>query len=170
MTSPGDDSRKRHLQSESYVATVSSPLLQVSTRRDVACQSGITGSSVSHSSELGRSDRDLSLNSTSSGADFEGQPLVGERRSDMHEILAMTQNPKLSIYDARREDAELNYNAFLSLRESLIGNRSLKGKYVAVVDGRVVDSDLDDEVLVIRVRKQHPGRTTYIGLVSESEV
>jgi hypothetical protein len=57
--------------------------------------------------------------------------------------------------------------AFLLMREKLISDKTLIGKYVAVLHGRVVDSDTNKAVLAKRVYEKHGYVPIYITLVTD---
>ncbi len=63
---------------------------------------------------------------------------------------------------------ERERRAFLAMKRTLLQNESLKGKYVAIIDGQVVDSDTDDEELVARIYRRYGYRPMYIGLVTKT--
>src|SRR5437660_1697973 len=60
---------------------------------------------------------------------------------------------------------EREYQAFLRLLPELLP--TYRGRYVAVHDGRVVDADVDDIVLVRRVHARVGYVPIHVGLVSD---
>jgi hypothetical protein len=60
---------------------------------------------------------------------------------------------------------EREYQAFLRLLPELL--KTLRGKYVAVHDGQVVDSDADDIALIQRVHAKVGYVPIHVGLVAE---
>jgi hypothetical protein len=61
--------------------------------------------------------------------------------------------------------AEQEYRAFLRLLPGLLGSH--RGKYVAVHEGQVIDSDTSDIVLIQRVHAKIGYLPIYVGLISE---
>jgi hypothetical protein len=61
---------------------------------------------------------------------------------------------------------ECEYQAFLRLMPELVAN--YRGRYVAIHDGCVVDSDTDDIALVQRVHARVGYVPIHVGLVSDS--
>ncbi|MFQ5871911.1 MAG: hypothetical protein ACE5IJ_10595 [Thermoplasmata archaeon] len=66
-----------------------------------------------------------------------------------------------------RAQFERERDAFLRVKPELIQDRALQGKYVAVVRGKVVDTDEDDQALAERVYARFGYRPIYIGFVGE---
>jgi hypothetical protein len=62
---------------------------------------------------------------------------------------------------------EGEYQAFLRLLPQLLETH--RGKYVAIHDGHVVDSDTDDVALILRVQGNVGYVPMYVGLVTESQ-
>jgi hypothetical protein len=60
-------------------------------------------------------------------------------------------------------------NSFMRLKGVLLGNPSYDNKYVAIVGGRIVDSDSDKSALVERVYKRDGYVPMYIGKVTREE-
>ncbi len=71
--------------------------------------------------------------------------------------------------DASRNEAlaalEKERAAFLRLKEQLL--RTHRGKYVAILDGQVIDADADDRVLTKRVYAEHGYVPIYIDQVTK---
>jgi len=59
--------------------------------------------------------------------------------------------------------------SFLKLKKKLIGDPNYRGKYVAIVGGRIVDTDHDKIMLAKRVYNKHGYIPMYIGKVTEKE-
>ena len=60
---------------------------------------------------------------------------------------------------------EREYQAFLRLLPELLATH--RGKYVAVHDGQVVDSDTDDVSLILRVQARLGYVPIHVGLVTD---
>ncbi len=60
---------------------------------------------------------------------------------------------------------EREYQAFLRLLPGLLATH--RGKYVAVHDGQVVDSDTDEVGLILRVQARIGYVPLYVGLVTD---
>ena len=58
---------------------------------------------------------------------------------------------------------------FLKLKKKLIGDVNYREKYVAIVGGRIVDTDRDKIILAKRVYSRHGYIPMYIGKVTEKE-
>jgi len=61
---------------------------------------------------------------------------------------------------------EREYRDFLRLLPELLP--TCRGRYVAIHDGRVIDSDTDDIALVLRVRARLGPVPIHVGLVTEA--
>jgi hypothetical protein len=61
---------------------------------------------------------------------------------------------------------EREYRAFLRLLPGLLATH--QGKFVAIHNEQVVDSDADDVALILRVQKQVGYVPIYVGLVTDS--
>jgi len=61
---------------------------------------------------------------------------------------------------------EAEYQSFLRLLPQLLGTHH--GKYVAIHNGQVVDSDTDDVALILRVQAKVGYVPMYVGLVTEA--
>jgi hypothetical protein len=61
---------------------------------------------------------------------------------------------------------EREYRAFLRLLPSLLATH--RGKYIAIHNEQIVDSDTDDVALILRVQKQVGYLPIYVGLVTDS--
>ena len=59
--------------------------------------------------------------------------------------------------------------SFMRWREDLLGDPSYLNKFIAVVGGKVVDSDLDENVLAQRVYEKHGYIPIYIGKIELEE-
>lgn len=71
------------------------------------------------------------------------------------------------VEDTKREAAMLREEAaFRRLHPSLYNEYA--GKYVAIYNEQLIDSDSDQVALYRRVRKQHPGEFIWIAPVNES--
>ena len=62
---------------------------------------------------------------------------------------------------------EREYRAFLRLLPELL--KTYRGQYVAVHDGRVVDSDPDETTLILRVQARVGYIPLFVGLVAERQ-
>src|ERR1700680_4373774 len=62
---------------------------------------------------------------------------------------------------------EREYQAFLDLLPQLLA--SFRGKYVAIHDGQVVDSDTDDIALILRVQARVGYVPIHVGLVTDQQ-
>ena len=62
---------------------------------------------------------------------------------------------------------EQEYQAFLRLLPELLATH--RGRYVAVHDGKVVDSDSDDVALILRVQARLGYVPIHVGLVTEQQ-
>ena len=62
---------------------------------------------------------------------------------------------------------EREYRAFLRLLPELL--KTHRGQYVAVHDGRVVDSDPDEATLILRVQARVGYVPLFVGLVAERQ-
>ena len=62
---------------------------------------------------------------------------------------------------------ESEYQAFLRLLPQLLETH--QGKYVAIHDGEVIDSDTDDVALILRVQAKVGYVPIHVGLVNESQ-
>lgn len=58
---------------------------------------------------------------------------------------------------------------FLKLKEELLHNQAYLNKYVAIINGKVADSDNDESVLVERVYKRYGYIPLYIGKVTQEQ-
>ncbi len=59
--------------------------------------------------------------------------------------------------------------AFLKQKGALMMDPKYQGRFVAVLDGKVVDSDPDDQRLAARILKKFGYRPAYLGYVGELE-
>ena len=59
--------------------------------------------------------------------------------------------------------------AFEKLRPELLKDPNYKQKYVAIINGKVVDSDFDETALAIRVYQTHGYISLYAGKVTEEK-
>ncbi len=59
--------------------------------------------------------------------------------------------------------------SFLKLKKKLIGDPNYSDKYVAVVGGKIVDTDRDKILLAKRVYSRHGYIPMYVGKVTETE-
>jgi hypothetical protein len=73
---------------------------------------------------------------------------------------------EIALPDAAPSKGEEEYRAFLRLLPTLLSTH--KSKYVAIHEGRVVDSDTDDISLIQRVHARIGYVPIHVGLVSES--
>jgi hypothetical protein len=62
---------------------------------------------------------------------------------------------------------EREYQAFLRLLPELLATH--RGKFVAVHNGEVVDSDTDDTALILRVQAKVGYVPLYVGLVTQQQ-
>jgi hypothetical protein len=62
---------------------------------------------------------------------------------------------------------EREYQAFLRLLPSLL--KSHPGKFVAIHDGQVIDTDADDIALILRVHAKVGYVPIHVGLVAEAK-
>ena len=76
--------------------------------------------------------------------------------------------PKLSRVESLRifED---DVKAYENLRPSLLDNTQYSGKFVAIVDGKCVDSDTDRMTLIQRVYKNHGNVPMYAVKVGQEK-
>jgi len=72
-----------------------------------------------------------------------------------------------SIPDVR--SSESNKAAFQKMKAKLMADDRFRGKYVAVVNQGVVDSDESEVRLVKRITRDYRGEAAYIGRVTEKE-
>ncbi len=66
-----------------------------------------------------------------------------------------------------RAQFEREREAFIRIKPELLHDHSLRGRFIAVVHGEIVDSDVDDQALAERVYLQFGYRPVYIGFVGE---
>jgi len=59
--------------------------------------------------------------------------------------------------------------SFFKMKKKLIGDPNYSDKYVAVVRGKIVDTDRDKILLARRVYSKHGYIPMYIGKVTETE-
>jgi hypothetical protein len=64
---------------------------------------------------------------------------------------------------------EKERTSFLKLKKKLIGDPNYSDKYVAVVGGKIVDTDRDKILLAKRVYSKHGYIPMYVGKVTETE-
>jgi len=64
---------------------------------------------------------------------------------------------------------EREKNSFVKLKEILLSDPAYLNKYVAVVDGKVVDSDYDDSVLAERVYEGFGYIPLFIGKITRQK-
>lgn len=64
---------------------------------------------------------------------------------------------------------EREKNSFAKLKETLLNDPNYLNKYIAVVGGKVVDSDYDDSVLAERVYKMFGYIPLFIGKITRKE-
>src|SRR5207247_3695369 len=87
---------------------------------------------------------------------FEERPWLVEPRREreeaLHKITAAVERERTS---------------FIKQRSRLMGDATLRNKYVCVMDGKVVDSDYDDEALVARIYSRVGFKPMYIGYLGE---
>jgi hypothetical protein len=57
--------------------------------------------------------------------------------------------------------------AFERLKQNCLRDKRFKGKFIAVLNGKIVDCDEDDRRLAKRVYDRHGYRTIFIGKVTE---
>jgi hypothetical protein len=62
---------------------------------------------------------------------------------------------------------EREYRAFLRLLPQLLATH--RGKFVAIHNGEVVDSDTDDTALILRVQKEVGYVPIHVGMVTEAQ-
>jgi hypothetical protein len=60
---------------------------------------------------------------------------------------------------------EQEEHAFNRMRHELIADRRYAGRFVAILDGKVVDSDVDDQKLAVRMIETFGERPMFIGFV-----
>ena len=78
-------------------------------------------------------------------------------------MVAKSKRPKYEeIFEKERA-------SFLKLKKKLIGDPNYSDKYVAVVGGKIVDTDRDKIPLAKRVYSKHGYVPMYIGKVTETE-
>ena len=65
------------------------------------------------------------------------------------------------------QKGEQEYQAFLRLLPELLATH--RGKYVAVHDGQVVDSDMDEVALILRVQGRIGYVPIHVGLVTDRQ-
>lgn len=69
----------------------------------------------------------------------------------------------------RYPEHDREFRNFLRMKPRLLENPELAGKFVAVLGGKVVDSDVDMVALMRRVWKKHPNSTPYFNQVRQKE-
>ena len=68
----------------------------------------------------------------------------------------------------RNDLFEENYKAFQSLLPVLVQDPRYEGKYVAVLNGRLLDSDDDMQALIRRIYAHHAHEPVYVGRASRN--
>ncbi len=99
-----------------------------------------------------------------------------QRAKDMEYVLGSVSiceyviaSPVSAAVHQEKESFEIQQEAFEKMKPALMADERFRGKYVAVVSQRIVDSDESEVRLVKRVTREHRGQPTYIGKVTEKE-
>ena len=71
--------------------------------------------------------------------------------------------------ERRQRLHERNKEAFDRMKQTLLNNPDLRGKYVAIIDEKVVDSDANNNVLLNRVNAKYGYVPLYLGKVIEGK-
>ena len=69
--------------------------------------------------------------------------------------------------DTLRLESSLEKEAFIRQKPKLLLESKYRGKFVAIVDGKPVDSDSNDQLLAGRILTKYGYRPSYIGYVGE---
>ena len=87
------------------------------------------------------------------------ETLARQSRRDVNDVVAEVVSRSVHPFpvNANREAMQRETAAYRRLHPSLITEFS--GRYVAILDGKLVDHDADPVALLLRVREDYPGRT-----------
>ena len=77
--------------------------------------------------------------------------------------------PEPELLAEHRGILEMEYKAFLEMREKLLEDERYEGKWVAILDGELIDCDEDGSVLAKRVYEKHGYRPILIERIIEKE-
>jgi hypothetical protein len=89
-------------------------------------------------------------------------------REDFEHLFSTLQRPYTIQFENLEVDSfEAERNAFLGMRHMLLSDPAYRGKYVAILDGSVVDIDDDKVRLAKRVYEKHGYVSAYIDKVQE---
>ncbi len=89
-------------------------------------------------------------------------PLIPQLRLEILRPITVDPHPKILTPEQIFEQEK---NSFIQWKKRLLNDPSYLNKYVAVVGGKVVDSDFDDGILVERVDKRFGYIPIYIGKI-----
>ncbi len=70
-------------------------------------------------------------------------------------------------YESLQRQSLAEERAFQRLKPELLENDEFSGKFVAIIEGHVVDSDTDEERLAVRLLKKYGHRPLYIGFAGD---
>jgi len=95
------------------------------------------------------------------------RPLITEKghRKEIPSVSRAESLLRISDDEAFRKEEE----AFERLKLKCLSDERYRGKFIAVLGGKIVDSDEDDRKLAKRVYDSHGYRPIYIGKVTETK-